>query len=166
MRPTLQQAQQNVLRFWPALLPFLLIFTSTLSTVTTLARHSLFVNAISWLAVALYYAFKVGVQCGKGSPYKRRLSWSSGFLYALAQICERASNERDALWWAQVRYAQMKQLYRCLTIISLSSQSQFTSFSELLQTIVTRATLLQTTHPPSRGFELRGRSDFSLSQLA
>ncbi|TID23987.1 glycosyltransferase family 90 protein [Venturia nashicola] len=101
MRPSLQQAQQNVLRFWPAFFPFLLILTSALSTVTTPARHSLFVNAVAWLVVALYYAFKVGVQLGKGSLYRRRLTWSSGVLYALAQICERASDDRDALWWSQ-----------------------------------------------------------------
>lgn len=105
MRPSLQQAQQNVLRFWPALFPFLLVVTSALSTVTTPARHSLFVNTIAWLAVALYYGVKVGIQFGNVSAYKRRLSWSAGVLYALAQICERASNDRDSLWWSQVRIA-------------------------------------------------------------
>ncbi|KAE9984884.1 hypothetical protein BLS_000967 [Venturia inaequalis] len=101
MRPSLQQAQQNVLRFWPALFPLLLVVTSALSTVTIPARHSLFVNAVAWLAVALYYGVKVGIRSGKRSPYKRRLTWSSGILYALAQICERASSDRDSLWWSQ-----------------------------------------------------------------
>ncbi|QDS74092.1 hypothetical protein FKW77_009614 [Venturia effusa] len=101
MRPSLQQAQQNVLRFWPALFPALLVITSSLSTVTTPARHSLFVNAVAWLFVALYYGVKVGIQFSKGSAYKRRLSWLSGFLYGLAHVCERALNDRDALGWAQ-----------------------------------------------------------------
>lgn len=121
MRPSLQQAQQNVLRFWPALFPILLVVISTLAAVTTPAKHSLFVSAIAWLAVALYYGVKVGVQFGKGSAYKRRLSWSSGFLYGLAQVCERASNDRDALWWAQVQLAQIKHIARALSNYHLVS---------------------------------------------
>ncbi|KAE9969841.1 hypothetical protein EG327_010446 [Venturia inaequalis] len=61
------ESDYYVLRFWPALIPLLLVVTSALSTVTIPARHSLFVNAVVWLAVALYYGVKVDIRSGKRS---------------------------------------------------------------------------------------------------
>src|ERR1700712_1511832 len=106
MRPSFQLAQQHVQRFWPALFPISLVITSTLSAVTTPERHSLFVNSIAWFAVAIYYGVRVGIRFGQGSVYKRRLSWLSGFLYALAQVCERAAADREGLWWTHVCFAR------------------------------------------------------------
>src|ERR1700742_1966813 len=101
MRPSFHLAQQHVSRFAPVLLPIALLIACTLSDITTPVTHSLFVNSIAWLVVSICYGARVGLQIKSGITRKRKLSWLAGFLYALAQVCERAAADRDGLWWAK-----------------------------------------------------------------
>jgi hypothetical protein len=105
MRPAFNLVAQYVSQIWPTVLPITFFFAGTLTGLATPLRHSLFCTGIAWFICAVLFGWKARTSAGNGSARRWKLSWLAGLLYALAQICERATVDRENYWWTKVRIA-------------------------------------------------------------
>jgi len=84
-------------------LPFLYFLASILAALATPAKHSLLTSAIAWTSICTFCTLRTGAArslVGDVTAAKK-LAWSAGALWTLAQVCERVFEGRG-IWWAKV----------------------------------------------------------------
>src|SRR5947207_14059091 len=102
MRQAFHSVVHHVSKISPTPVSLALLCSSTLSSVVTPFRHSLFISSIAWILTAIYYGLRAGTGAGQGRMRRRKLCFSVGILYVLAQICERVTLDRESFWWTKV----------------------------------------------------------------
>jgi hypothetical protein len=102
MRQAFHSVAHHVSKISPASVSLVLFCSSTLSSVVTPFRHSLFVTSVAWFLTATYYGLRAGTGSGNGRIRSCKLCYAAGILYGLAQICERGTLDRESFWWTKV----------------------------------------------------------------
>jgi len=105
MRQAFHSVAHYVSKILPASASLALLCSSTLSSIVTPLRHSLFITSVAWLLAAAFYGSRNGTGGGNGRMRRRNLCYPIGILYALGQICERVTLDRESFWWSKVSLA-------------------------------------------------------------
>jgi len=84
------------------ILPVLLFLAALIANVGTPSEHSLLTSALAWLAVCALCLLKTGAKSLLDVTSAKKNAWAAGLLFALAQVCDKATDGR-AIWWAKVR---------------------------------------------------------------
>lgn len=107
MRSTIQALADYVSEYSPVLLPAVVFVTTAAAEVSTPIPHSLLISSLSWGLIWGCSAVRVGLAAGLQNVPRKRLSWTAGALFALAQICARASLDKEAIWWMKVSFHEI-----------------------------------------------------------
>lgn len=88
-------------------LPAIYLLASILAALATPAKHSLLTSAIAWTSLCTFCTLRTGAKSLVDDvTAAKKLAWSAGALWALAQVCERVFEGRG-FWWAKVDFVLM-----------------------------------------------------------
>ncbi|KAF2824975.1 hypothetical protein CC86DRAFT_371441 [Ophiobolus disseminans] len=97
MHPVVTLALENVANYRQMFAPLLFSILAAVAHVHDPVQHSLLITAVSWAIPWLYTIFKVGIWPDADSK-RRNTSWLAGGFLAFAQICDRASADKNGTW--------------------------------------------------------------------